>query len=338
MQIYAVYIGLLILMRATCRESACLLVLCRNSDASEIKKTLEAFEARFNREYAYPYVFLNNEEFSEEFKGIIRSVTTAPLEFGVVPKAHWGYPPWVDQQKAKESMRKMEKEGVIYGGVESYRHMCRFFSGFFYQHQLMEKYQYYWRIEPGTTLHCNIKYDPFTYMKDNKKKYGFVITLYEFPATIPSLWKGVTNFISEYNTKYTEGKFWKLISDKNLLRFVTDEALTKYNLCHFWSNFEIADFSFFRNQKYQLFFDYLDRTGGFFYERWGDAPVHSIAASLFLSPNEIHYFEDIGYTHPPFTHCPNASIRNDCDCDPVRSVSISIPSCTALYKKVKIFS
>jgi hypothetical protein len=36
------------------------------------------------------------------------------------------------------------------------------------------------------------------------------------------------------------------------------------------------------------------KEGGFFYERWGDAPVHSLAAALFLKPEEIHFFQDIG--------------------------------------------
>lgn len=40
------------------------------------------------------------------------------------------------------------------------------------------------------------------------------------------------------------------------------------------------------------------------HRQWGDAPVHSLAAALFLEPHEIHYFEDIGYGHPPFLHCP----------------------------------
>jgi len=45
------------------------------------------------------------------------------------------------------------------------------------------------------------------------------------------------------------------------------------------------------------YFDYLDHKGGFFYERWGDAPVHSIAASLFLPKRDIHFFNDLGYYH-----------------------------------------
>jgi alpha 1,2-mannosyltransferase len=43
--------------------------------------------------------------------------------------------------------------------------------------------------------------------------------------------------------------------------------------CHYWSNFEIADLRWFRSPEYIAYFDYLDKVGGFYYERWGDAPV-----------------------------------------------------------------
>ena len=34
-------------------------------------------------------------------------------------------------------------------------------------------------------FHCDVNYDPFLYMEDNNKTYGFTITMYEFHATIP---------------------------------------------------------------------------------------------------------------------------------------------------------
>jgi alpha 1,2-mannosyltransferase len=103
-----------------------------------------------------------------------------------------------------------------------------------------------------------------------------------------------------------------------------------------WSNFEIADMDFWRSPIYAEYFDYLDSMGGFYYEvsrlretivlfslfpsclqRWGDAPVHSIAASLFLPKDRIHFFEDIGYTHGSLTHCPQDQrmwSEGRCDC------------------------
>ena len=57
-------------------------------------------------------------------------------------------------------------------------------------------------------------------------------------------------------------------------------------------------------------------------QRWGDAPVHSIAVSLFQSKDQIHFFDEIGYEHNPYTHCPKDPgmwERGKCGCDPARS-------------------
>jgi alpha 1,2-mannosyltransferase len=70
------------------------------------------------------------------------------------------------------------------------------------------------------------------------------------------------------------------------------------------SNFEIGDLRWFRSKEYNDYFDYLDKAGGFFYERWGDAPVHSIAVGLLLNQDELHYFGDIGYRHMDRLTCP----------------------------------
>jgi alpha 1,2-mannosyltransferase len=87
-------------------------------------------------------------------------------------------------------------------------------------------------------------------------------------------------------------------------------------MCHFWSNFEIADLNWLRGSAYLRYFEYLDRAGGFFYERWGDAPVHSIAAAIFLNKSEVHFFDDIGYRHNPFMHCPTTrELQKKCHCN-----------------------
>lgn len=36
---------------------------------------------------------------------------------------------------------------------------------------------------------CDLNYDPFRYMQDHGKKYGWTISLYEYEATIPTLWQ-----------------------------------------------------------------------------------------------------------------------------------------------------
>ena len=59
----------------------------------------------------------------------------------------------------------MVKSGVLYGGRESYHHMCRYFSGFFFRHPVLAEFDYYWRMEPDVYYYCDLDYDPFLYMQ-----------------------------------------------------------------------------------------------------------------------------------------------------------------------------
>ena len=50
------------------RANATFFILCRNSDLNGAMRSVMEIEARFNRKYRYPYVFLNDEPFTDEFK------------------------------------------------------------------------------------------------------------------------------------------------------------------------------------------------------------------------------------------------------------------------------
>ena len=43
---------------------------------------------------------------------------------------------------------------------------------FFYRHPLLEKYKWYWRVEPDVHFRCDIDFDPFLFMEDHNKTYG----------------------------------------------------------------------------------------------------------------------------------------------------------------------
>jgi alpha 1,2-mannosyltransferase len=272
------------------------------------------FEFRFNHRYHYPYVFLNDEPFTEHFQTEVRKLTNSVVSFGTIPKEHWSIPDFVDKNLAEEKRNNMKRDGVMYGGSLSYQHMCRFNSGFFFLHPLLDGFEYYWRVEPYTDWMCDIEYDPFAFMKRNKKKYGFTVVLYENQDTIPTLWDTTKQFMREHK---------EVVNPDNTLHLV-ESADGSYNLCHYWSNFEIASLDMWRSPEYKKYFDYLDRKGGFFYERWGDAPVHSLFASMYLSIDELHHFEDIGYFHSPYYNCPaNPALQLRCECDPTHKLNFA---------------
>lgn len=297
------------------RENATMVTLARNKDLYSLVTSVRHVEDRFNKNYHYDWVFLNDEPFSEEFKAVMTALVSGTAKFGVIPTEHWSFPDWIDQDKAAQVRQQMKEDEIIYGDSISYRHMCRYESGFFWRHELLNDYAWYWRVEPDIELFCDINYDVFKFMKQNNKKYGFILSVSEYEKTIPTLWETTKNFKKE---------FPQHIKKNNLESFVSDDGGKTYNMCHFWSNFEIASLDLWRSPAYRDYFDYLDKAGGFFYERWGDAPIHSIAAALFLEPEEFHFFDGIGYYHPGFTSCPVEEpirLQNKCVCNPAKDVT-----------------
>ncbi|KAI1849350.1 hypothetical protein JX265_012089 [Neoarthrinium moseri] len=310
------------------RMNATFVTLARNSDVWEIARSIRQVEDRFNRRYNYDWVFLNDKPFDATFKKVTSSLVSGKTHYGEIPKEHWSFPEWIDQDKAKKVREDMAQRKIIYGDSVSYRHMCRYESGFFFRHPIMNNYEWYWRVEPSVELFCDVHYDPFRFMAENKKKYSFVLSLYEYVETIPTLWDSTKKFMKNHPEHIAEG---------NSMGFLSDDGGDSYNHCHFWSNFEVGNLNWLRSQPYIDYFEALDKDGGFFYERWGDAPVHSIAASLLLKKEEIHFFNDIAYYHVPFTHCPTGEkVRTDlrCHCNPKDNFDWKGYSCTSRYFEI----
>jgi mannosyltransferase len=291
------------------RANAAFVVLARNKELDGVIESIKSMERHFNRWFNYPYVFLNDGEFNSTFKETVLNHTSSPVEFGQIDPKHWGYPDWTDVNVAKEGIRKQGDAAIMYGGMESYHHMCRFYSGFFYKHELLQKYDWYWRVEPEIKYFCDITYDPFIHMQRNNKTYGFTIAVKELRETVPNIfryasaYKRVNNLTSQglwemfvepkegYNQDGTpkpgtipKDKFAQddpanpdqkplpgniLTEGSGALPDIDPEAMEgeNYNMCHFWSNFEIARLDWFRSKEYEDFFQMMDRSGGFWMER-----------------------------------------------------------------------
>lgn len=346
------------------RMNATFVMLTRNEELKSVVNTIKSIESHFNQWFHYPYVFLNNEPFTEEFQTeVSRWITTDDVEFGTLNEIEWEFPQEVTERpEFQQFIHDQGDRGILYGNMESYHRMCRFYSGIFYKHPLLQKREWYWRLEPDVEFFCDLTYDPFREMSEKGKRYGFTVFIPELYWTVPNLCRSVKSFIREkkvevksvwklFTTNYNvmdpeqtpeelnqwinfeeqvEGKIlekvgidflleneehdneksWKLLIDKAKSKkpLVEDKFDNEeYNLCHFWSNFEIARIDTFDNEIYNSFFQYLESSGGFWKERWGDAPVHSFGLSLVLNLDEVHYFRDIGYRHSQVYHCPKNS-------------------------------
>ncbi|KAI9674826.1 MAG: hypothetical protein M1817_001730 [Caeruleum heppii] len=294
-------------IRASSRPRAALISLVRNSELEGLVQSMRQLEHHWNRKYQYPWVFFNDEPFSEEFKRATQALTSAPCYYEVVPDAHWSLPDWIDEGRFMNSLEYLGAIGVGKGWMISYRHMCRWNSGFFYKHPRLQEFDWYWRVEPDVHFFCDINYDVFRFMQDNNMKYGFNMNILDDARSFPSLWSRTRSFINAHP---------ELIHpDADLDWLLDPHNGGEYNNCQFFSNFEVGDLRYFRGAANEKYFDWLDRGGGFYYERFGDAPIHTLSVAMFVPKREIWFFRDVGYQHDINRHCPPHSAGR-CSCEP----------------------
>ena len=126
-------------------------------------------------------------------------------------------------------------------------------------------------------------------MRDNNMKYGFNMNILDDARSFPSLWSRTRSFINAHP---------ELIHPEADLDWLLDPQNSgDYNNCQFFSNFEVGNLNYFRGEANEKYFDWLDRGGGFYYERFGDAPIHTLSVAMFVPKSEIWFFRDIGYQH-----------------------------------------
>lgn len=78
---------------------ATFVTLARNSDLYSLAESIRHVEDRFNKKFHYDWVFLNDADFDDNFKETVSGLVSGTAKFGKIPKEHWSYPEWIDQEK-----------------------------------------------------------------------------------------------------------------------------------------------------------------------------------------------------------------------------------------------
>ncbi|KAI0193097.1 glycolipid 2-alpha-mannosyltransferase-domain-containing protein [Astrocystis sublimbata] len=276
------------------RPKAAFIALVRNSEVEEMVYSMVQLEARFNSRptHRYEWVFFNDEDFSDEFILGVTNATGSRCFFEVIPQKHWSVPSWIDTTRFDVGRQFMGSIGVGKAWLQSYHHMCRWNAGLFALEERLAQYEFFWRVEPGVEFSCDINYDVFRFMRDNDMAYGFNMAILDDARSFPSLWDRTKAFIKENKDMIHEDADYDCHDNAG-----KDLDHLEYNNCQFYSNFEVGSLAFFRSKEHRAYFEHLDKTGGFYYERFGDAPIHTLSVSLFLPKRRIWYFRDIGYAH-----------------------------------------
>ena len=247
------------------KPKAALYLLTQATRLGQLRSALRSVDKYFNDKYKYPIIIFHEEDLVKHI-GEIRKYTSSDVYFQQVV---FVLPDFLKTVPDKISCPNRQI---------GYRHMCRFHAKGVYQQPIIRGLEYYWRLDDDSLLLRNVSYDVFVFMRDRNLGYGYREKRLDALSCIVGLWKASRQFIKQTHLQTQFFYHWK-------------ESEIFYN------NFEISGLNMWLSQSYADYIEYIDRLGGIFYHRWGDAPIKSIAVSLFLPMDRVHHFADIGYSH-----------------------------------------
>lgn len=262
------------------------LVRSKPKDIADLKLSLSFLDVNFNDKFKYP-VIIFHEDINENLMKKIREATRSKVQF---EKVIFEIPDFLNKEEIPELVY-LDEDCFSIG----YRHMCRFFSGIIFHHPALKEYDYYWRLDADSFLLDKINYDVFQFMQERYLEYGYINIFKDEPGVVQGLWETTKKYIEDNNIK-----------PKFLHKFTSNGV---WDRSYYYTNFEISNLDFWRSDEFMNYFEYLDRSGGIYKYRWGDAPIHLLAVSIFIPEEHVHKFSDIPYQHQGFIN--NYSLEVD---------------------------
>jgi len=248
------------------KPKALIYYLIRFENLQRVINSLDLLDEYFNNKFQYPIVFFHEKEPSYDVLRLkIRSSTNSKVYFQSI------------SFEMPEFLPKNLKQRSCTWRL-GYRHMCRFHAKLIYEQVIIRGFEFAWRLDHDSEILQPIHYDVFKFMRNNNLQYGYVIVINEAPRCAVNLWESVEFYIRNTTTRTTFFEQWQ-----------------EYRM--FYNNFEISRLSLWFSDDYQSYIQYIDRLGGIYYHRWGDAPIKTLAVSMFVPWNQTHHFKDIGYRH-----------------------------------------
>jgi alpha 1,2-mannosyltransferase len=174
------------------------------------------------------------------------------------------------------------------GFTMGYRHMCRFFTGWLYEQEIMQNYEYYLRLDTDSFVLSFINFDLFVWMRNNNCEYSYIKDAIQIdnPKVVIGLWETTAKWLVE-NGFQTETSITEIQEGKM-----------------FYTNFELAKTSsFLKGSKYFDFYKFIDVSGGIFQNRWGDAPLKYLGVNLFIPANKLKPITGFTYQHGAVYTC-----------------------------------
>ncbi|KAK3814031.1 MAG: nucleotide-diphospho-sugar transferase [Benniella sp.] len=238
--------------------------------------------------------------------------------FGTIPHEQWRLPTWIQAAKVRNGDYAKMRLGMNRTSLVT-RHRWRYMSGFLAQHALLDPYEFFWRIDPGVEIFCDLGDDPMMAMKSSGQKFAWSISSVVNEAGVPGAW----SLIQKFKTLHRD-----LLPSGYDEAFLARESGNTFTACTYNTQNSIGRVGFFRSAAYQTYFDLIDQEGLFYYEKWDDGVAMTIGLSLLLRRTDTLFLEPLGWRHGSAAYCPD----QHCPCNPqLNNLPLHL-SCTPFWK------
>ena len=264
------------------KPKAFIYYLIHRRSMPSLQMSIRALHRNFNRRFRYPIVVfvepeLDNPADRRRIADIVPADSESPPPSIYVQVVRFQIPDYVNASLVPRMAGFGSRKRTI-----GYRHMCRFHAGGVYDQPIVRSpgLQYGWRLDDDSLIRRPINYDLFQVMRDGGYQYGYRRINSGWSPVDYALWDAVDRYLNA--TPSLTPTFYRQWP-KNAARY--------------FNNFEVSDLRVWMSPQYRDYFNFVDRLGGIYYHKWGDAAIKTIAVTLFIPRDRTHLFKGIAYFH-----------------------------------------
>jgi hypothetical protein len=243
------------------------LLISNRESVDEFKESLALLRTNFLDDYPYPVTAFIENNFDDSWRSeilcIYENVNFSKIEFSI-PEFN------SDLYIPEFTPHPTHGNGPVAWGHPGfnlgYRHMCRFMAGDIFRNEELLKYDWYMRLDTDSFILEKIGFDPFLKMH----KENFFYCFNNIQDDNPLVEEGL----------YEESKLYMESKKVDQQNEVTSPKM-------YYTNFEICRIDWFIKNGYMSYFDHLDRIGGIYTKRWGDAPIRYIGVNYLMDRRNI---------------------------------------------------
>lgn len=276
-------------------------ILTQNTTERKIylKNCLYFLFRNFNKKYNYPVIILHEGDYDDkaqsEIKCSVRENHRHVISFKQIDAGDFEIPSHIDKDKVKKIV---ELQPVPYWRNERYRSMCYFWIKHFFKYTT--NFDYVMRLDDDSIIEEPLVSDLFRTIVDQEYVYISNILHVDCGICNYGMKQMFEKILPTAAPQLNDKMFVKSKVPKNTVIMERFKELYKLNEgkeCNpsedietemplmYYNNFFVTDTRFWKRDDVKYVIDGIDKHGGIFYYRYGDAPLQTIIVAL-LEPRK----------------------------------------------------